>query len=109
MRTMVVKIHDVATDGLPDMEALTGRVALIFDGCVVSGWPLDEARCPAVYEAARKRDSHRGGAGRSEEDKCESITKLGLWEANSDVGHGTPFCDVTHWIEFSVPVWEIVK
>lgn len=109
MREMTIKIHEVATDGLPDMENLTGRVAFVFDGCVVSGWPLHPAQCSEVYERAKQPGSHRGGAGRSEADKLESIETFGLWEADSDVGHGTPFCDVTHWIEFPVPVWELGK
>ncbi len=67
---MTIKVHEIATDGLPDMEALAGRVAFIFDGCIVSGWPLDGAG-PAV-----------------------------LWEANSDVGSTRPFAGVTHWVEF---------
>lgn len=40
MRELTVKVHEVATDGLPDMDEMTGRVAFIFDGCLVSGWPL---------------------------------------------------------------------
>lgn len=36
---MVVKI--ISIHGLPDMKKLVGRVAFIFDGCIVSGWPLD--------------------------------------------------------------------
>lgn len=36
---MVVKT--ISIDGLPDMKKLVGRVAFIFDGCIVSGWPLD--------------------------------------------------------------------
>jgi hypothetical protein len=39
-REMTVAVHSVAEDGLPDMDQLTGRVVLIFDGCLVSGWPL---------------------------------------------------------------------
>lgn len=40
MREITVKVHEVTTDGLPDGEHLTGRVAFIFDGCVVTGGPL---------------------------------------------------------------------
>jgi hypothetical protein len=37
---VTITVHAIAEDGLPDMDALTGRVAFIFDGCIVSGWPL---------------------------------------------------------------------
>ncbi len=71
---MEIKVREIAVDGLPDMDSLTGRVAFIFDGCIVSGWPVG----PEGEEM--------------------------LWEANSDVGrHGT-FGGVTHWVEFPVPV-----
>ena len=77
MKEYAIKVHDVAVDGLPDMDNLTGRVVLIFDGCAVSGWPLDD------------------------------VGKPGEWEADSDVGrHGT-FVGVTHWIELPVPVWKL--
>ena len=39
---MEIIVHEIAKDGLPDMDNLTGRVAFIFDGCIVSGWPLDD-------------------------------------------------------------------
>lgn len=35
-----VIVHEIRLDGLPDMTELTGRVAFIFDGHVMSGWPL---------------------------------------------------------------------
>lgn len=76
MKELTVKLHEVAVDGLPDMARLTGRVAFLFDGCVVSGWPLDET----------------GADG------------LVLWEANSDVSLVASFGGVTHWLEFPVPV-----
>lgn len=40
--SLEVIVHEVAIDGLPDMDSLTGRVAFIFDGCIVSGWPLNK-------------------------------------------------------------------
>lgn len=78
MNTITAKLHEIATDGLPDMDSLTGRVAFLFDGCIVSGWPLDERE--------------------------DGVT---LWEADSDVGRLTKFYGVTHWIEFPLPlhVW----
>jgi hypothetical protein len=75
---MEIKVHEIAKDGLPAMDDLTGRVAFIFDGCIVSGWPL--------------RDNGNGET---------------TWEANSDVGHGGVFYGVTHWVEFPVPVWDM--
>lgn len=39
-----VIVHAIATDGLPPEEGLVGRVAFLFDGNVVSGWPIREGR-----------------------------------------------------------------
>ena len=72
--TMDIIIHEIAIDGLPDMDALTARVAFLFDGCIVSGWPIDEHTDPV------------------------------LWEADSDVGHGRAFYGVTHWVEFPIGI-----
>ncbi|MEC5149172.1 hypothetical protein [Cryobacterium sp. GrIS_2_6] len=36
-----IKVHEIATDGMPRMDEMTGRVAFIFDGCMVSGWPIE--------------------------------------------------------------------
>lgn len=33
---ITIMVHDIATDGLPDMENLIGRVAFIWDGAIVS-------------------------------------------------------------------------
>jgi hypothetical protein len=89
-RDMTIRVHAIAEDGLPDMDALTGRVAFIFDGCIVSGWPLH------VDRYARRTTPGFG-------------EYHGQWEANSDVGHTRPFAGVTHWVEFPVPVWEIER
>ena len=35
-----MRVFEISKDGLPNMTKLTGRVAFIFDGCIVSGWPL---------------------------------------------------------------------
>jgi hypothetical protein len=80
MREIAIKVHSIAEDGLPDMEAMTGRVAFVFDGCVVSGWPLPDV----------------AGDG-------------SVWEANSDVGIARPLGGITHWLEFPKPVWEIKR
>ena len=81
---MEIVVHEIATDGLPDMDSLTGRVAFIFDGCIVSGWPLR----PHLFQSPA--DQWR-------------------WEADSDVGNGRIFAGVTHWVEFPVPVRQIEK
>jgi hypothetical protein len=75
-----VIIHKIEDDGLPDMENydLTNRVAFIFDGSIVSGWPL-------------KGDAMEGT----------------LWEADTDVGRPGPFSGVTHWVEFPVTIQEL--
>jgi hypothetical protein len=75
--SMKIIIHEIATDGLPNMDKLVGRVAFLFDGCIVSGWPIDENADPV------------------------------LWEADSDVGHGRAFYEVTHWVEFPEPLSSI--
>jgi hypothetical protein len=73
-RKATILIHSIADENdLPDMDLLTGKVAFIFDGCIVSGWPLDT----------------RGPDGEW------------LWEADSDVGRTRPFGGVTHWVEFT--------
>lgn len=83
--TLSVRVHKIADDGYPDMnnDQLTGRVAFIFDGCVVSGWPLHND--PQNYASGFSGD----------------------WEADSDVGRTTRFKGVTHWLEFPVPVWNM--
>ena len=78
---ITVTLHEIATDGLPKMDELTGRVAFIFDGCIVSGWPL----------SARDPDFGR------------------LWEGDSDVANHRPKANVTHWVEFERPIWELGK
>lgn len=90
-RKMEVIVHDVATEGIPEMtgfdDALVGRVAFIFDGCIVSGWPMVE---------------EDGGIPTDDNDNP-------LWEGNHDVARHTLFANVTHWVEFPVPVWEIER
>lgn len=50
---MEIKVHAIAEDGLPDMEKMTGRVAFLFDGCIVSGWPLDHEQWEADSTVGR--------------------------------------------------------
>lgn len=80
MKEITIKVHEIATDGLPDMDKLVGRVALLFDGNVVNGWPLADL----------------DDEGRP------------LWEGG-DVSNGKSFYGVTHWIEFPDPLWEIER
>lgn len=91
-RLVSMTIHEIATDGLPKMEELTGRVAFIFDGSIVSGWPLEPDEFPHLY-ASYGWDASMGT----------------LWEADSDVGHTRPFGGVTHWVEFGEALWEAVR
>ena len=48
-------VHAIAEDGLPDMDALTGRVAFLFDGCIVSGWPLANGHWEADSDVGHTR------------------------------------------------------
>lgn len=73
-----MKICNIKKHGLPNMDKLTGRVAFIWDGCIVSGWPL--------------YPDHSF-------DKSE-------WEANNDVGRGGSFKGVTTYIIFDKPIWD---
>lgn len=73
-----MKVFEIKKDGLPDIDELTGRVAFIFDGCIVSGWPLN-----------------RLGYGPD------------VWEADSDVGRNVRFEGVKKYIIFDVPVWDL--
>lgn len=78
-----IKVHEIAADGVPDMERFAGRVAFIFDGNIVMGWPI-----------------HVGEGGGSDYS--------GLWEANPAVGR-TAFGGVTHWVEFPVAVQDLTR
>lgn len=76
-----MKIRSIKKHGLPDMAKLTGRVAFIWDGCIVSGWPL--------YP--------------------ENSFDKGEWEANDDVGRHGKFKGVTTYVVFDKPVWDYEK
>jgi hypothetical protein len=86
MKTLEIKVHEIAVDGLPndDSGALTGRVAFIMDGCIVSGFWIPRGESPSVDEKLDKYGSDLPGA----------------WEANDDVGDGRLYVGVTHWVEF---------
>jgi hypothetical protein len=78
-REVTIILHEVATDGYPlDVEERTGKslinkTAFIWDGCIISGWHLED-------------DEDEYG----DED---------VWEASED-SFGGPYAGVTHWVEF---------
>jgi hypothetical protein len=79
-----IMVHEIATDGYPDMDDndLVGRVAFLWDGYIVSGWPLH----------ANPED--------------HSTAHTGHWEAADDkLSSVREFAGVTHWVEFPQPVW----
>ena len=77
MHEVTIKIHEIATDGLPDMEGMTGRVAFLWDGNILSGWPLEQPGC----ESGK------------------------LWECSAK-GAGQHY-GVTHWIELPSEAWNL--
>jgi hypothetical protein len=83
-----MNVYDIEKDGLPNMEELTGRVAFIFDGCIVSGWPLYKLneRCPG-----------------------NNFPEYGVndWEADGDVGKAGVFSGVEKYIIFDKSIWEL--
>jgi hypothetical protein len=83
-----MKIYEIAKDGLPDIDSLTGRVAFIWDGNIVSGWPL--------FEIHLKYPQNN-----------YPIYTINQWEANEDVGRKGVFDGVEKYIVFDVPVWDL--
>lgn len=81
MKEVTIKLCSIAEDGLPDTDKYIGkgRIAFIFDGSVISGWPLAELGYPS-----------------------------GVWEGDSDVSHGQ-FGGITHYFIFDRPMWEYEK
>ena len=117
MTDILITIHDIAVDGLPPANfngsmngRLTGRVAFLFDGCIVSGWPVRRELFPHLYTPAaiEKRTALADSIGihLSEQerirDKCGRTATL--WQADSDVGLPGLFSGVTHWVEFPASV-----
>lgn len=51
---ITIIVHSIAEDGLPDMDNrdFTGKVAFLWDGYIVSGWPLDSVGYPGMWESA---------------------------------------------------------
>ena len=84
MIELTVILHEVTEDGLPDMkdDDLIGRVAFVWDGCVVSGWPIgpeyDDSYDPADVK----------------------------WEPSED-RFGGPVRGVTRWLELPRPAWDL--
>jgi len=56
-----MKICDIEKDGLYDKEdrSLIGRIAFIFDGCIVSGWYLDNGNWVANDDVGRNGEFHK--------------------------------------------------
>lgn len=81
---VTVTIRSIAEDGLPDRrdESLTGRLAFLWDGYIVTGWPL---------YASEDRQSAYTGTWEAADDKLSSVRA---------------FANVTHWVEFPEPIWE---
>lgn len=71
MREYTIKVHEIAVDGLPPRDDdndssladdLIGRVAFIWDGAIVSGWPAGVHDGEPTWEASDDRLG-RGYAG----------------------------------------------
>ena len=82
-----IEIFEVDVDGLPDMDNLVGRVAFIWDGNIVNGWPLYKIHL------------------RDPGNNYPEYTKYD-WEANNDVGISKVFSEVTKYAVFDKPIWE---
>jgi hypothetical protein len=117
VREITVKIHEIAVDGLPPRDGepgyqeSIGRAAFLFDGCIVSGWPLHPAEHPDFYSPEQIEKRATGGRGGAQFTLAERrALAAGLhWVADEDVGHHRPFAGVTHWVEFPAPVWDIER
>lgn len=50
-----MKVYDIDKDGLYDKDdkSLVGRIAFIFDGCIVSGWYLDNGNWEANEDVGK--------------------------------------------------------
>jgi len=76
-----MKVYTISEDGLqPAHDAKPGTLSFIFDGCIVSGWPLQDEEHPLVDPD--------------------------LWEGNSDVSLGK-FHGVKKYVIFDKPLWEL--
>jgi hypothetical protein len=95
MKHLTIRIHAIAVDGLPDADMEPGRVAFIYDGCILTGWPLipDRLRAEGSGVGPLVADYHAAGDT--------------LWEAESDTGRAQPFGGVTHWVEFPESLYDL--
>ena len=92
MQKIEIEIHEIAVDGLPNMDELINRVAFIFDGCLISG-------CPLVVEKPNKY-SEPVNLKRHEDYAPGSV-----WEGNEDVARGECiFGGITHYLVFPVSI-----
>lgn len=83
----MINIFEIEKDGLPDMDKLVGRVAFIFDGAIISGWPL--------YNIHLKYPENN-----------HPVYGMDCWEASEDVCKGV-FAGVKKYVVFDVPIWEL--
>ena len=84
-------LHSVEEDGLPDMtdESMAGRVAMVLDGGIVSGWPIAfDVEDPENYNVNQDGDVP--------------------WTTAEDIGgDDEEFYGVRYWIEFPVAAWDM--
>lgn len=83
-----MEVKSIKEHGLPDMDKLVGRVAFIFDGCIVSGWPL--------------HNIHLKMPGNNYPEYG-----MDIWEANDDVGKSGVFTGIEKYVIFDKPIWEL--
>lgn len=89
MKVYTIAEHGLPTDDSGDLKPeLTGRVAFIFDGCVVSGWPL--------YNIHLRYPENN-----------YAIYTVNDWEADTDVGKSGVFTGVEKYVIFEKPIWEL--
>lgn len=108
-------IHAIADVGLPPMpHEMTDadqakHVAFVFDGAIVSGWPLPRELNPGLYlpHVIAQRAALATPEGLADEERERIIDACGrtttLWQADPTVGSPKAFAGVTHWVEFHLP------
>jgi|GEM_PF-4602500 len=98
MQTLNVTLYEIAKDGLPDKENFPiGRVAFLWDGNIVNGWPI-------LPEEDILRDEQFKGMPYVWECDSDS-TSSGIVAKNGK--DGMLFAGVTHWLLFPEPLWVI--
>lgn len=53
-----MKVYEVEKDGYPE-DWQPGTLAFIFDGCIVSGWPLENGNWTADSDVGRHGEFHK--------------------------------------------------